>query len=67
MRITIIFLLLFSFKAKAQQPDISPDMSMKDRLRLHLWAYGIADKPAQKKASRTRRLPEELWKPLRKI
>ncbi len=47
--------------------DITPSMTMKERLRLNMWTYGVSGKPKPRKISQYKRLPEELWKPLRKI
>jgi hypothetical protein len=60
--ISVLMLLILTFAAEA-----SPQMSMKDRLRLHLWTYGLEDKPVKLKALPQRVLPEEIERPLRKF
>jgi hypothetical protein len=63
MKFLIAGILLISFTAKA-----SPLMPVKERLRLHLWAYGIEEKPVKKQQQRPQViLPEEIERPLRKI
>ena len=64
MRFFLFALLLTSFTAHA-----SPFMSMKERLRLHLWFFGIEEKPVVKKKEEIKRRPllEEIERPLRKI
>lgn len=62
MKIVLSIMLLVSFTAKA-----TPVMSMKDRLRLHLWSHGLEDKGVKKKMPVSRSLPEEIERPLRKI
>lgn len=66
MRLVLFSLLLISFSAQA-----TPLMNMKDRLRLHLWTFGLEEelkmiekKPREKKH---RPLPEEIERALRKI
>jgi len=55
--------LLLTFSAHAT----SPFMSMKDRLRLHMWSHGLEEKPVEKKRPTIKILPEEIERPLRKI
>lgn len=62
MKIIFSLMLLTSFAAKA-----TPVMTMKERLRIHLWAYGINEKPVKKKMVPAKTLPEEIERPLRKI
>lgn len=64
MKVLFPLLVLFSFSAKA-----SPLLSVKDRLRLHMWAYGLElEKPVKKtKMIQHKILPEEIERPLRKI
>lgn len=62
MKIIFSLMLLTSFAAKA-----SPVMSMKERLRIHLWAHGLEDKPVKKKTVPAKHLPEEIERALRKI
>lgn len=63
MKIIFSLILLTSFAAKASSPVIS----MKDRLRMHLWANGLEEKPIKKKMFPAKSLPEEIERPLRKI
>ena len=62
MKIIFAALLFTSFTVKA-----SPVMSMKERLRIHLWVNGLEDKPVKKKVQTQNNLPEELERSLRKI
>jgi hypothetical protein len=64
MKLILATLLLTSFTAKA-----SPLLSMKERLRSHLWVYGLSeDKPVKKRQpAPAKTLPEEIERPLRKI
>lgn len=69
MKLTFSLLILFSFSAQAM-----PFMSVKERLRFHLWAYGIEQaekvetkKPLKKDELQKREIPEELERVLRKI
>lgn len=61
MKLIFAALLMTSFASQA-----SPFLSMKERLRIHMWVNGLDDKPIKKKVS-TPRLPEEIERPLRKI
>lgn len=61
MKIALLLTLFCSFTASA-----SPFMTVKDRLRLHLWTFGMEEKPV-KKVSPKKVLPEELERALRKI
>lgn len=61
MKFVFTALLLTSFSIQA-----SPLISMKDRLRLHLWVNGLEDKAVKKKSDH-KLLPEEIERPLRKI
>lgn len=64
MKLICTLMLLTSFSASATSPMIS----VKERLRLHLWMNGIEEKPVQKvKAKQQPVLPEEIERPLRKI
>lgn len=62
MKYALPFLILFSFTAQA-----SPLLTVKDRLRLHLWTFGIEEKPLKVKAPQKKELPEELERALQKI
>lgn len=63
MKYFALLTLVFTFTAKA-----SPNLSMKERLRMHLWAYGLEDKPVLKKSLQPQKaLPEEIERPLKKI
>lgn len=69
MKLVFSFLVLISFSAQAM-----PHMTVKERLRLHLWVYGldqderVTEKKHQKSFQRQKReLPEELERALRKI
>jgi hypothetical protein len=61
MKPFFILFLFISFTAHA-----SPLMSVKDRLRLHLWSVGIEDSPVKVKTA-PKVLPEEIERPLRKL
>ena len=63
MKLLSVLVLLVTFSAHA-----SPFMTVKERLRLHLWTFGIEERPvpAKKKAPQ-KVLPEEIERPLRKI
>jgi hypothetical protein len=64
MKLIFSLMLLTSFAASAN----SPVLSVKERLRLHLWVNGMEEKPVQKvKVEKTIILPEEIERPLRKI
>ena len=64
MKLIFSLMLFASFAAQAS----SPILSMKERLRLHLWVNGIEDRPVVKaKAKSPMILPEEIERPLRKI
>ena len=61
MKFILSILVLASFSVKA-----SPNMSVKERLRLHLWGQGMhakSVKPVQKQQV----LPEEIERALRKF
>jgi len=65
MKLIFSLMLFASFAAQASSPSI---LSMKERLRLHLWVNGIEDRPVVKAKARTPMvLPEEIERPLRKI
>jgi len=65
MKIIFSLMLFASFAAQASSPSI---LSMKERLRMHLWMNGIEDRPVVKvKAKSPVILPEEIERPLRKI
>ena len=61
MKLIFAALLMFSFASMA-----SPLVTTKERLRIHMWYYGIEDKPIKKKVSSTH-LPEEIERALKKI
>ncbi|MFP5385823.1 MAG: hypothetical protein ACLGHN_07065 [Bacteriovoracia bacterium] len=66
MKLLSVLFLLATFSAQA-----SPFMSVKERLRLHLWTFGLEDRPLvpaqQKKKVPQKVLPEEIERPLRKM
>jgi hypothetical protein len=62
MKLIFTLILFSSFAAHA-----TPMMSMKERLRLHLWVYGLEEKPVQKEKAKTILLPEELERALKKM
>lgn len=62
MKLIFSLLLLASFSAQA-----SPILSMKERLRIHLWVNGMEERPVVKAKAKTPILPEEIERPLRKI
>jgi hypothetical protein len=63
MKFIFSLLVLVSFSAKA-----SPVLNMKERLRFHMWVYGIEVKPLTKdKMPEAKTLPEEIERALRKI
>lgn len=61
MKILFLLALFTSFSVSA-----SPLFSVKDRLRLHLWTFGLEQKPVKVKAPK-KVLPEELERALKKI
>lgn len=67
MRFFLFALLMTSFTAQAA----SPFMSVKDRLRLHLWSFGLEEQQkiqVKKKVEvKPPVLPEEIERALRKI
>lgn len=64
MKLLFSLMLFTSFAASAN----SPVLSVKERLRLHLWVNGMEEKPVKKvKVEKTIILPEEIERPLRKI
>lgn len=60
MKLLCSLFLFVTFSANA-----SAVLSVKERLRLHLWTYGLEERPVAKKAPRV--LPEELERALKKI
>lgn len=63
MKFVGLFCFLVSFSAFA-----IPGMSVKDRLRIHLWSEGISERPVKEvKRELVKPLPEELERALRKI
>lgn len=66
-RLFSLTLLLLSFGAMAST-DL-PLLSIKERLRLQMWSFGLEDGPSQIKirANKTKPLPEEIERPLRKL
>lgn len=64
MKFALTLLTLISFSVHA-----SPVMTMKERLRIHMWVYGINDRQPVKevKGQKGRRLPEEIERAIRKI
>lgn len=62
MKLIFSLMLFASFTAQA-----SPILSMKERLRLHLWVNGMEERPVVKAKAKTPILPEEIERPLRKI
>lgn len=61
MKSIALLCLFVTFSASA-----SPIMTVKERLRLHLWTFGLEEKPVKKVQPR-KILPEEIERPLRKI
>jgi hypothetical protein len=61
MKFILPLFVVFSFAAKA-----SPNMTVKERLRLHLWSYGMEDQ-AIKKSHKVKVLPEEIERALKKF
>lgn len=61
MKIVFLLALFTTFTAEA-----SPLMTVKDRLRLHLWTFGLQEKPIKQVAPK-KTLPEELERALQKI
>lgn len=67
MKFALCLLALLTFSAHA-----SPFMSVKERLRLHLWVFGLEEQQQPvnvklKKKIEIKELPEELERPLRKF
>jgi hypothetical protein len=62
MKLIFSLLIFTSFAAQA-----TPMMTTKERLRLHLWVYGIEERPVQKEKAKSVPLPEELERALKKI
>lgn len=66
MKLILSLFVLFSFSATA-----SPLVSVKERLRLHMWVYGLQeDSPVKKQVTTkapSKEMPEELARALRKI
>ena len=61
MKFILPLFIVFSFAAKA-----SPNMTIKERLRLHLWSYGMEDQVI-KKSHKVKVLPEEIERALKKF
>jgi hypothetical protein len=63
MKFSILLILILSSAAYA-----NPVFSVKDRLRLHLWVYGLEDQERSRpRTGPKKRLPEEVERALRKI
>jgi hypothetical protein len=63
MKYVVPLLYLFSLPVQA-----SPFMTVKDRLRVHMWVYGLEqDRPSKAIKQKLRALPEELERALKKI
>lgn len=63
MKLLFSLLVLISFSTKA-----SPLYSVKDRLRLHMWVYGLEQEKQMKDLKPQKKpLPEEIERALRKI
>ncbi len=63
MRLMSLLMFFFSLTSKA-----SPMLSTKERLRLHLWVYGLEEQATpKKKVLPPKSLPEEIERSLRKI
>lgn len=63
MKLLFSALVLMSFSVQA-----SPLFSVKDRLRLHMWANGLElEKPVKNAKAQKKQLPEEIERALRKI
>lgn len=67
MKLFLFALLVTSFSAKAA----SPFLNTKERLRLHLWVYGLDETnmngPTKKELRKKPALPEEIERAIRKI
>lgn len=63
MKILFFAMLLTCFTSKADVQLIST----KERLRLHMWVYGLNDSSEKKVVVPSKVLPEELSKALQKI
>jgi hypothetical protein len=63
MKLIFSALLLISFTAHAADPM----MSMKDRLRLHMWSFGLEETPVKQVKPQAKPLPEEIERALRKF
>jgi hypothetical protein len=61
MKFIVSLLILGTFSAQA-----ATFMSIKERLRLHLWTQGLQERPVKVKPQH-RMLPEELERALQKI
>jgi hypothetical protein len=61
MKFILSFIFLVSFSVKA-----SPNMSVKERLRLHLWSQGM-DNNSVKTVKKQQVLPEEIERALKKF
>jgi hypothetical protein len=61
MKFILSMIVLASFSATA-----SPNMSVKERLRLHLWSHGM-DTKTVKTVQKQQVLPEEIERALKKI
>jgi hypothetical protein len=63
MKYFAAFMFFFSLTAQA-----SPFISVKDRLRLHMWVYGLEqDSPSKPLKVKMKPLPEEIARALKKI
>lgn len=65
-KLTVLLIFLISFGAMASSE--LPILSIKERLRLNLWSYGLSERPQIKSApNKVKPLPEEIERPLRKF
>jgi hypothetical protein len=63
MKLVSSLILFVTLNAQA-----SPLISVKDRLRIHMWFHGLdQEKPLKPMKEKTKQLPEEIERALRKI
>lgn len=66
-KLFLILSLFLSVGAMASSSEL-PFLSIKERLRLQMWSYGLEDNlPKKAKLNKTKILPEEIERPLRKL
>ena len=62
----LVLAIFFSFSAFASGE--LPFLSIKERLRLHLWSYGLEEVgPIKTSSQKPKILPEEIERPLKKL